>query len=466
MPTHRPEQLLSDLEKVLPSQRIVQTDARRIEYGRDWTRETAVDAMAVVFPESTAEVAEVAKICNAHRYPIVPSGGRTGLAAGAVATEGEIVLSLAKMRALGQVDCVGRSLYVQAGAITESVQQHAEKVGLTWPVDFASKGSSQIGGNISTNAGGINVLRYGLTRQWVLGLEVVLADGTILPLAEPLEKNNTGLDFKHMFIGTEGVFGIITAAQLKLTAIPRHHDVILFAVRDLKSVIDIFSLAKQSPMILSAYEFYDENCSNRLYRHRRLSSPWGWQAPYCVLIEFENSEQEKLEEFFEDIIARDLVLEGACANDAQQRKSMWSLREGISESLSATGMPHKNDIALPIKNLSDFCQDMIYHFSKNYPEWEICIFGHIGDGNLHINVMKPENQSPEDFIASTRKSDHDMFAIVKKYGGSISAEHGIGLLKKPYLHYTKSQEEIQWMRRLKQVLDPNLILNRGKIFDM
>jgi FAD/FMN-containing dehydrogenase len=434
-------------------------------YGRDWTRVIEPHPSAVALPRSTAEVSRLLRLCSEHHVPVVPSGGRTGLAGGAVAARGELVLSLQRMSRMSPVDVLGATVRVQAGAVTEAVHRHAAEQGLTWPVDFASKGSSQIGGNIATNAGGVRVIRYGLTRQWVLGLEVVLASGDVLSLNGALEKNNTGADLRQLFIGSEGTLGVITEATLKLTRLPGRVDVFLFAVPDLAGVLALFREARQGPFIVMAYEFFTERCLARLRRHRRVASPLSAPSDYYVLLEVERGEPESLEAWISSVFERGLATDGTLAQHSSQAAELWTLREGISESLSATGLPHKNDVALPIAALEPFCAELETFFEARYPGWEIALFGHIGDGNLHVNVMKPDELDKETFLRRTHEADHDIFALVKKHGGSISAEHGIGLLKKDYLHYSRSPAEIALLRSLKAALDPAGILNPGKILD-
>ncbi|MGZ5969262.1 MAG: FAD-binding oxidoreductase, partial [Polyangiales bacterium] len=244
------------------------------EYGKDWTRVFTPAPLAIAFPRTTEEVSRLMKICSELEIAVVPSGGRTGLAGGAVAAKGEVVLSLARMRRIDPVELLGATVRVQAGAVTEAVHHHCEEHGLTWPVDFASKGSSTVGGNIATNAGGVKVIRYGLTRHWVLGLQVVLASGEILELNGALEKNNTGADLRQLFIGSEGTLGVITEATLKLTRVPTKLDVMLFAVPDLAGVLRLFREARTGPFTISAYEFFTDKCLARLTRHRKVCAPF------------------------------------------------------------------------------------------------------------------------------------------------------------------------------------------------
>jgi FAD/FMN-containing dehydrogenase len=456
-----PVTMLTLLARDFPADFLSDDEHDRIEYGRDWTRVYAPNPSAIAFPRSTDEVSRLLAACSAHRVAVVPSGGRTGLAGGAVAANGELVLSLLRMRRMDPVDELGATVRVQAGAVTEAVHRHAAAHGLTWPVDLASKGSSQVGGNIATNAGGVKVIRYGLTRQWVLGLEVVLASGAVLELNGALEKNNTGFDLRQLFIGSEGTLGVITAATLKLTRLPRSTDVMLFAVEDLAGVLALFGAARRAPFVLAAFEFFTDRCLSRLLRHRQLRTPFAAPASHYVLVEAENADGDALDEWMASLP----VLDGTRAQSAQQAAELWALREGISESLSATGVPHKNDVALPIAALQAFCGELHAVFERGYANWEICLFGHIGDGNLHVNVMKPDDMEIAAFRARTAAADRDLFALVKKHHGSISAEHGIGLLKKPYLEYSRAPDEIALLRAVKKAVDPLGLLNPGKIFD-
>lgn len=434
-------------------------------YGRDWTRVYEPSPSAIAFPRSTAEVAAVLAICDRRRIPVVPSGGRTGLAGGAVAKDGELVLSLSRMSAIGEIDPRAMTVRVEAGAITEAVHAAAAEYGLTWPIDFASKGSSQVGGNIATNAGGVKVIRYGLTRQWVLGLTVVTPRGDVLELNGALEKNNTGVDLRQLFIGSEGTLGVITEATLKLTRVPGHLDVFLFAVADLPGVLRVFEASRRGPFSVMAFEMFTDQCLARLGRHRQLESPLDERAPYYVLLEVEAHDRDALDRWLASIIEAELVLDGTLAANREQAAHLWTLREGISESLSATGLPHKNDVALPIAALPPFCEELDRVFEERYPDWEICLFGHIGDGNLHVNVMKPDAMDKDAFLAHVHEADRALFELVRAHKGSVSAEHGIGLLKKEWLGYTRSAVEIELLRALKRTLDPNGILNPGKVLD-
>jgi FAD/FMN-containing dehydrogenase len=436
-----------------------------VTFGKDWTRVYAPVPAAIALPRTTDEVARILRLCAAHSVAVVPSGGRTGLAGGAVAARGELVLSLSRMRRIDPVDVIGATLRVQAGAVTEQVHQHCAEHGLTWPVDFASKGSSHVGGNIATNAGGVKVIRYGLTRQWVLGLQVVLMGGTVLELNGALEKNNTGTDLRQLFIGSEGTLGVITEATLKLARLPGKLDVFLFAVPDLAGVLRLFREARQGPFTIMAYEFFTDKCLSRVQRHRKVRSPFAAPTSHYVLLEIERGAEPEVETWLSSLFERGLVSDGTMAQSSSQAAELWALREGISESLSATGLPHKNDVALPIVELESFCGELDRVFTSGYPDWEICVFGHIGDGNLHINVMKPDGLARDEFFQRTKAADHALFRLVQAHHGSISAEHGIGLLKKDYLGYSRGPAELDVLRSIKRALDPQNLLNPGKVID-
>jgi FAD/FMN-containing dehydrogenase len=458
-----PDGFLASLAAALPPDTLSTDPDDLATYGRDWTKVFAPAPSLIALPRTTGEVATILRAAHAAGVAVVPSGGRTGLAGGAMATRGELVLSLARMNQLGPVDLLGATLRVQAGAITQAVHEHCAPHGLTWPVDFASKGQSQVGGNIATNAGGVKVIRYGLTRQWVLGLEVVLMDGTVLELGGGLEKNNTGTDLRQLFIGSEGTLGVITGATLKLAPVPGRLDVVLFAVRDLTAVVELFRVARASGLTLSAYEFFTQRCLDRLLRHRKVRAPFAAAADHYVLVEVEGADAERFEAWVGDQLEQERAQDAVIAQNPAQARELWTLREGISESLSATGMPHKNDIALPVAALEAFCADLERLIVSEYPGWEICNFGHIGDGNLHVNVMKPETMERADFLAQTKRADRDVFALVRRHAGSISAEHGIGLLKRDFLGYSRTDDELRLMRALKAALDPRGLLNPGKI---
>ncbi len=458
---------LERLSRELPAD-VITTDAGDLaEYGHDWTKVYTPNPRAIALPRSTQEVATIVKIANELAIPLVPSGGRTGLAGGAVAKARELVISLSRMRAMEDVDTLGSTVRVQAGAITEAVHQHCRPHGLTWPVDFASKGSSQVGGNIATNAGGVKVIRYGLTRQWVLGLEVVLASGEVLDLGGALEKNNTGIDLRQLFIGSEGTLGIITAATLKLAKMPAPPRVMLLSVSSLAAVLALFRDAREADFALNAYEFFTRVCLERLLRHRNVRDPFDDKHSHYVLVEIDGaSDEARVMTWVESVLSSGLATDGVMAQHAQQAAELWALREGISESLSATGLPHKNDIALPIAKLEAFCAELDGVFALRYPGWEIALFGHIGDGNLHVNVMKPDSLTRQEFLDKTHDVDRHMFDLVKVHGGSISAEHGIGLLKRDFLSWSRSPEEIALMLALKKTLDPKGIMNPGKIWPL
>lgn len=439
-------------------------------YGKDWTKVVPPKPLVVIFPRSTDEVVKIVRLCNQFEVPLVPSGGRTGLSGGALAPSGEAVLSFQKMNRIGTLEPLSQTIRVQAGVITEAIHQYCAPYGLTWPVDFSSKGSSHVGGNISTNAGGVKVIHYGMTREWVLGLQVVTMAGSVLELNGSLEKNNTGLDLRQLFIGTEGTLGIITEATLRLARLPRSSCTYFFAVEGMKEVLNLFYHARQASFQIMAYEALTHNCYELTLKHLRLRRPFPSRAGAYVLLEVERPESEKateiLDEWLKDLFEKAMVTDGLLAQNEKEAKEIWSIREGIGESLFQTGVVHKNDVSVPISGLSDFVNDVYALFGSgcdDFQGYEVFVFGHIGDGNLHINLRKPDALDNDTFFKNCKKSDQELFSLVRKYQGSVSAEHGIGLLKKEFLSYSKSAIEIQLMREVKRVLDPRNLLNPGKI---
>ncbi len=463
------EALLRALEAALPGVSSIDA-ADREAYGRDWTRVHRPDPCAVAFPKNTSEVAEVLRLARAHGVSVVPSGGRTGLAGGAVAARGELVLSLDRLRTLGPVDPVARTVRVGAGAVTAEVHQHCAPHGLTWPVDFASSGSSQVGGNIATNAGGVRVVRYGLTRQWVLGLEVVLATGEVLELNGALEKNNTGVDLRQLFIGSEGTLGVITAATLKLCPVPVATQVALLAVADLPTTLAVFGHARAEPgLSLLAFEYFTDACLGVVLEESGASSPFAERHPAYLLVEIEPGPAAQLEEVTERWLGRlleeGLVFDGVLSGSASQAGQLWSYRERISESLSKKGFLHKNDVALPVSGLASFTGTLERVLAERYPDFGVYLFGHVGDGNLHVNIMKPEPMDRSAFLDRVHETDALLFSLLREHKGSVSAEHGIGLLKKAALPFSRSPAELALLQAVKRAFDPDGILNPGKIFD-
>lgn len=459
-------QISTTLESIVGKTNVI-TDDGKIPWAKDYTKAYTPAPLLVVFPQTTEEVSEILKVCHKNKIAVVPSGGRTGLSGGAVAAHQEVVISTNRMKKIFGVNEIEKTLHCQGGVVTQEVQKKALEHHLYFPVDFASSGSSQIGGNIATNAGGIKVIRYGLMREWVLGLEAVLADGTILKMENACLKNNTGYDLKHLFIGSEGTLGIITEALLKLTAPPSTLMVSLFALNTLEDVTRLFSLVQKMKLNLTAYEFFTQFAVARVQEHTKLKSPFAAGHPFYALVEIEKShesDEKALEDFVQAGFDQGLVVDGVLAQNSQQHSEFWGLRENISESMTALTVCHKNDISLPLSHLTTFCTDLQKLISEKYPGFEVVLFGHIGDGNLHVNFVKPYRMGKDEFFAYAKLADKTMFELVQKYGGSVSAEHGIGLTKKDFLSYTRSNEEILLMKKIKTVFDPHNIMNPGKVF--
>lgn len=459
--------ILEQLAAIVGEQR-VKTDHDSLQtWGKDWTKHFEPNPSVIVFPASTEEVQAVVNIANEHHLAITPSGGRTGLSAGAVATKGEIVISLDRMNKVVEYYPADRMVKIQAGMVTEQLQHYAEQQGLYYPVDFASAGSSQIGGNIGTNAGGIKVIQYGMTREWVLGLTVVTGKGDILHLNKGMIKNATGYALQHLFIGAEGTLGIVTEAEIKLARQPQDLKVLVLGTADFASVMPILH-AFQQRIDLTAFEFFGELAMQKVLDAGHVSRPFETQCPFYVLLEFEGRFEAVIDDamsIFEHCVEQGWVLDGVMSQTQTQAANLWRLREDISETI-APFTPYKNDISVLITHVPAFIADIDAIVSSSYPDFEICWFGHIGDGNLHLNILKPANLTKDEFFDKCKGVNVQVFETVKKYNGSISAEHGVGMTKKDYLDYTRDPVEIGYLRELKKVFDPNGIMNPGKIFDL
>lgn len=460
-----------DILKELPflKENQVATDAANLlEYGRDWTRYYTPNPKAILFPNTTEEVQKIILWARKNKIAIVPSGGRTGLSGAAVAKNGEVVLSLQRMNKVLDFNEIDQTLTVQSGCLTEEAQDYAASKGAHFPVDFAARGSSQIGGNVATNVGGLNVVRYGLMREWVSGLEVVTGAGEILKLNKGLIKNNTGYDFRHLFIGSEGTLGIITEVTLRVTAPPNETSVVIVGLENHQHVSKVYQKFRNA-LSLTAFEMFTEDAVQYvLASHTELSPPLGQKFPIYLLIEAETDTDDKMQTLltaFEESMDAGYVQDGVISQSEQQAENFWKYRDYISESLSPH-TPYKNDISVKISDVTRFVKETDELLKKEYPQFQVVWFGHIGDGNLHVNVLKPKDLSMDEFVKSCQKVDQLLFKAVEKFDGSISAEHGVGLSKKPFLKFTRSESEIEIMKQIKKIFDPDLILNPGKIFDI
>lgn len=455
---------LAELAARLPSLRLL-TGASDLEhYGRDWTRRWTPAPLAVALPASAEEVQAIVRWAGEHGVALVPSGGRTGLSGGAVAAQGELVLSLERMNRVLGFDPIDRTLTVQAGITLQAVHEAARSHELIYPVDFAARGSCSIGGNIATNAGGIRVIRYGNTREWIAGLKLVAGNGELLELNRGLIKNSSGYDLRHLAIGSEGTLGVVVEATLRLADPPPPSQVMLLALPDMAALMQVFALFR-ARLKLQAFEFFTDVALRHVLAHGAQRAIDG-DHPFYVVTEFDAADeaaQDAALAAFEQGVNEGWIADGVIAQSEAQAAALWRLREGITESL-APHKPYKNDISLRIGALPAFLGEIQALLGREYPHFEVVWFGHIGDGNLHINVLKPEGLADADFIAQCEHVTKLLAGALQRHGGSISAEHGIGLVKKPYLESTRSAVEIALMRGVKQVFDPRGILNPGKVF--
>ncbi|MYD42539.1 MAG: FAD-binding oxidoreductase [Gammaproteobacteria bacterium] len=446
---------------VLSAHQIKTDPADLATWGTDWTRSFVVDPLAVVFPESVEQVVQIVKKAPEWGVALVPSGGRTGLSGGAVAPNREVVVSLDRMNAILDFLENDKIVHCQAGVITQQLQEVAHQHGLFYPVDFSSSGSSQIGGNIATNAGGIRVIRYGLTRRWVAGLTVVTGTGAVLRLNHGLVKNATGYDLRHLFIGSEGTLGIVVEAEIRLIPTPATQQVMVLAIPQLLDILKVLRVFQDS-LELSAFEFFSELALQKVQAHRDLQRPFTRSSPFYALLEYDENEFEQAQQTFAAAVDAGWVADGVVSQSLSQASALWELREGISESI-APYTPYKNDISVRIGEIPEFLADVEKVVAQNYPDLEVVWFGHIGDGNVHLNILRPPNVSIDEFYERCHTISPQLFALIQARNGSISAEHGVGLLKRDFLSYSRSEEEIQAMRQMKRIFDPHNILNPNKL---
>ncbi len=459
--------LIDELKTLVEAGKVL-TDADSLNtYGKDWTKHFTPSPSAIVFPKTIEQVQAIVRWANRHKVALVPSGGRTGLSAAAVAANGEVVVAFDYMNQILQFNEFDRTVVCQPGVVTKQLQLFAEDKGLYYPVNFASSGSSQLGGNIGTNAGGIKVIRYGMTRNWVAGMKVVTGTGELLELNRNLIKNATGYDMRQLFIGAEGTLGFVVEATMRLERAPKNLTAMVLGTPDFDSIMPVLR-AFQNKLDLTAFEFFSDKALAKIIARGDVPPAFETDCPFYALLEFEASTEETANlalETFEHCVKQGWVLDGVMSQSQQQLENLWKLREYISETISHW-TPYKNDISVTVGKVPAFLHDIERIVEGNYPDFEVVWFGHIGDGNLHLNILKPENLSKDEFFAKCTIVNKWVFETVKKYNGSISAEHGVGMTKRDYLHYSRSAAEIGYMKAIKQVFDPNGIMNPGKIFPL
>ena len=464
--TLKSPELIQRLASIVGAGQVLHEPADLAPYVHDWRGRYHGAAQCVVRPGSTQEVAAVVRVCAEAGVPIVPQGGNTSLCGASTpdASGQAVVLSLGRMQQIAAVDGQNNTILVEAGCTLAAVQAAARAADRLFPLALASEGTCQIGGNLSTNAGGVQVLRYGNTRELTLGLEVVLANGEIWNGLRGLRKDNTGYDLKHLFIGAEGTLGIITRAVLKLFPLPKRQVTCWLNVASPAAAVDLLNRAKTTfDAQLTAFELISETALGLVLRHIPQMQRPGGMSPWYVLAEFSEAAPAAVEQWLAERLATGEVSDGVLAQSEAQAQRLWALRENISEAQKIEGISIKHDIAVPVSRLADFLAQADALLAQAFPGIRVVAFGHVGDGNLHYNLSKPNADANQALLSRQAEVNGLVHDLVHALNGSISAEHGIGQLKREEILRYKSPVEMALMRSIKQALDPNGLMNPGKI---
>ena len=465
-------QFLLLCQQAIGSENVLTDELDTLPFVTDWRQRAVGKALAVLKPATNVEVAQLVKLCVQFSVSIVPQGGNTGLVLGSIPdqTGTAIVLSLKRLNRIREIDTANNSMTVEAGCLLAQVQEAAQEVDRLFPLSLASEGTCTIGGNLSTNAGGTAVLRYGNARELCLGLEVITADGEIWNGLRALRKDNTGYNLRDLIIGAEGTLGIITAAVIKLFPQPKSQLTSFAALANPQAAVALLALAREHcGSMLTGFELMSNYCMQLVRKHFPQSPQiFSREYPQYILLELSGHDTEAststtLENLFAIAIERGIVLDVIVANSLAQSRSIWQVRENISAAQAAEGKNIKHDISLPASHIAGFISETDALLGLAYPHCRTVTFGHLGDGNLHYNVSAPKNTTDTAFILAQSKINQLVHDNVHRHHGSISAEHGLGALKKEEILRYKSPLEIQMMRSIKSALDPQKIMNPGKV---
>lgn len=457
------EQFVKDLQQALGAEVVLVGDVVKARYHTDWSGTPPVAPWALVRPRSTEEVSTALRLCHAHRVPVVPQGGLTGLAGGAVPVEGGVAISLERMHAIEDINARSAVMQVQAGATLQAVQEAAVEAGLVFGVDLGARGSCQIGGNVATNAGGNGVLQHGMMREQVLGLEVVLADGTVLPMLRPMIKNNTGYDLKQFFIGAEGTLGVITRVLLRLRPMPQAKATALVAMPSFDQALAVLQrMQRRFGNSVAAFELMWDNFVQASVQWQHLQAPFAERHPFLALIDVDGKDEASLREAVEEALGEAMeagdVVDAVIAQSQTQAKTLWKLREAPAELNTQMHPPINFDVSLPQSEIGKFADAIQAAFDARWPGHFTLFFGHVGDGNLHVSTDGASVHGECEAVEA------ELYRVVGEFHGSVSAEHGIGLHKKPFLAMSRTPAELAAMRAIKAALDPLGLMNPGKVF--